>query len=214
MNRDRSRNAVSSRGVLWVHSARPQLGISDLHYHVPLGIVGPERPHVYFLLGVGIAIESLEISAEARDAIEEELRSVEIPPSNSRPWRFRSNISYIPQTLSEITRLMSATKAYLYARLTTQVGAVLVGNLAEVKVRFFGENLNVIQDVAKRVPSLLRYTRSWCCNLTPIFPKPLNPQKLTSYSEAVASRRKPKSRRQAFSVRLVQRHIRRSAMTC
>ena len=39
----------------------------------------------YCLPGVGIGIEFLEISAEARQAIEDELRGAEIPPSNSRP---------------------------------------------------------------------------------------------------------------------------------
>ena len=60
------------------------------------------------------------------------------------------------QAEREIITVMGATKVKLNVKLTTRDGAVLVDKQVEGKVRFFGENLNVIHDVAKRVTSLLR----------------------------------------------------------
>jgi hypothetical protein len=53
---------------------------------------------------------------------------------------------------------MGATKVKLNAKLTSRDGAVLIDKQVEGKVRFFGENLGVIRDVAKRITNLLRKT--------------------------------------------------------
>ena len=62
------------------------------------------------------------------------------------------------QAEREIITVMGATTVKLSVKLRTRDGATLVDQEVEGKVRFFGENLGVIQDVAKRVSSLLRNT--------------------------------------------------------
>jgi hypothetical protein len=60
------------------------------------------------------------------------------------------------QAEREIITVVGATKVRLNVKLSTRDGALLVDKQVEGKVRFFGENLDVIHDVAKRVTSLLR----------------------------------------------------------
>lgn len=62
------------------------------------------------------------------------------------------------QAEREIITVMGATKVTLNAKLTTRDGAILVDKRVEGKVRFFGENLGVIHDVAKQITNLLRKT--------------------------------------------------------
>jgi hypothetical protein len=62
------------------------------------------------------------------------------------------------QTEREIITVMGATKVTLKVKLSTRDGAILVDKQVEGKVLFFGENLNVIQDEAKRIANLLRKT--------------------------------------------------------
>lgn len=62
------------------------------------------------------------------------------------------------QAEREITTVMGATKVALNAKLTTRDGSILVDKKVEGKVRFFGENLGVIHDVAKQITNLLRKT--------------------------------------------------------
>ena len=62
------------------------------------------------------------------------------------------------QAEREIITVMGATKVRLNVKLSTRDGAVLVDQQVEGKVRFFGENLDVIHDVAKRITNLLRKT--------------------------------------------------------
>jgi hypothetical protein len=58
----------------------------------------------------------------------------------------------------EIVTVMGATKVKLNVKLSTRDGAILLDKEVEGKVRFFGENLGVIHDVAKRITDLLRKT--------------------------------------------------------
>jgi hypothetical protein len=58
----------------------------------------------------------------------------------------------------ELVTVMGATKVKLNVRLSTRDGAILIDKEVEGKVRFFGENLGVIHDVAKRITDLLRKT--------------------------------------------------------
>lgn len=58
----------------------------------------------------------------------------------------------------EIVTVMGATQVKLNVKLSTRDGAILVDKEVEGKVRFFGENLGVIHDVAKRITDLLRKT--------------------------------------------------------
>jgi len=62
------------------------------------------------------------------------------------------------QAEREIITVLGATKVTLNVKLSTRDGAILVDKPVEGKVLFFGENLNVIQDVAKRITNLLRKT--------------------------------------------------------
>jgi hypothetical protein len=58
----------------------------------------------------------------------------------------------------EIVTVLGATKVKLGVKLSTRDGAILVDKEVEGKVRFFGENLGVIRDAAKRITELLRKT--------------------------------------------------------
>jgi hypothetical protein len=58
----------------------------------------------------------------------------------------------------EIVTVLGATKVKLDVKLSTRDGAILVDKEVEGKVRFFGENLGVIRDAAKRITELLRKT--------------------------------------------------------
>jgi hypothetical protein len=58
----------------------------------------------------------------------------------------------------EIVTVLGATTVKLGVRLSTRDGAILVDKEVEGKVRFFGENLGVIHDTAKRITELLRKT--------------------------------------------------------
>jgi hypothetical protein len=60
-----------------------------------------------------------------------------------------ANFKESNQAESEITAVMSSTKVRLDVKLSTRDGAILVDRLVEGKVRFFGERLNVIHDIAK-----------------------------------------------------------------
>jgi|CZKC01.1.fsa_nt_gi hypothetical protein len=62
------------------------------------------------------------------------------------------------QTEREIVTVIGATKVRLNVKLSANNGAILVDKQVEGKVRFFGENLNVIRDVAKQITRLLRKT--------------------------------------------------------
>jgi hypothetical protein len=62
------------------------------------------------------------------------------------------------QAEREIIMVMGATKVKLNIKLSTRDGGVLVDKQVEGKVRFFGENLSVIHDVAKQITNLLRKT--------------------------------------------------------
>jgi hypothetical protein len=62
------------------------------------------------------------------------------------------------QAEREITTVIGSTIVRVNVKLTTRDGAVLVDQKVEGKVRFFGENLGVIHDVAKRITDLLRKT--------------------------------------------------------
>jgi hypothetical protein len=56
----------------------------------------------------------------------------------------------------EIVTVLGATTVKLDVKLSTRDGAILVDKEVEGKVRFFGENLGVIHDTAKRITELLR----------------------------------------------------------
>jgi hypothetical protein len=58
----------------------------------------------------------------------------------------------------ELVTVMGATEVKLHVKLSTRDGAILVDKEVDGKVRFFGENLGVIHDVAKRITDLLRKT--------------------------------------------------------
>lgn len=58
----------------------------------------------------------------------------------------------------EIVTVLGATTVKLGVKLSTRDGAVLLDKEVEGKVRFFGENLGVIHDTAKRITELLRKT--------------------------------------------------------
>jgi hypothetical protein len=58
----------------------------------------------------------------------------------------------------EIITVMGSTEVKLDVKLSTRDGAILLEKEVEGKVRFFGENLGVIHDVAKRITDLLRKT--------------------------------------------------------
>jgi hypothetical protein len=58
----------------------------------------------------------------------------------------------------EIVTVLGATTVKLGVKLSTRDGAILVDKEVEGKVRFFGENLGVIHDTAKRITDLLRKT--------------------------------------------------------
>jgi hypothetical protein len=52
--------------------------------------------------------------------------------------------------------VLGATKVKVSAKLSARDGNLLVDKEVEGKVRFFGENLGVTADVAKRIAGLLR----------------------------------------------------------
>ena len=58
----------------------------------------------------------------------------------------------------EIVTVLGATTVKLGVKLSTRDGAILVDKEVEGKVRFFGENLGVIHDAAKRITEMLRKT--------------------------------------------------------
>jgi hypothetical protein len=58
----------------------------------------------------------------------------------------------------EIVTVLGATTVKLDVKLSTRDGAILVDKEVEGKVRFFGENLGVIHDTAKRITEMLRKT--------------------------------------------------------
>ncbi len=58
----------------------------------------------------------------------------------------------------ELVTVMGATEVKLHVKLSTRSGTILVDKEVDGKVRFFGENLGVIHDVAKRITDLLRKT--------------------------------------------------------
>jgi hypothetical protein len=60
------------------------------------------------------------------------------------------------QTERELITVLGATTVTLDARLSTRDGSILVDKKVEGRVRFFGENLSVIHDVARRITSLLQ----------------------------------------------------------
>ncbi len=60
------------------------------------------------------------------------------------------------QLKREITTVLGATKVDLAAKLTAHDGGTLLDRQVNGKVRFFGENLGVTNDLAKRIAKLLR----------------------------------------------------------
>ncbi len=58
----------------------------------------------------------------------------------------------------EIVTVLGATTVKLDVKLSTRDGAILLDKEVEGKVRFFGENLGVIRDAAKRITEMLRKT--------------------------------------------------------
>jgi len=62
------------------------------------------------------------------------------------------------QAEREMVTVLGATKVKVSAKLSTRDGAMLLNTEVEGKVRFFGENLGVTSDVAKRVAELLKKT--------------------------------------------------------
>jgi hypothetical protein len=58
----------------------------------------------------------------------------------------------------ELVTVLGATTVKLSVKLSTRDGAILVDKEVEGKVRFFGENLGVIHDAAKRITEMLRKT--------------------------------------------------------
>ncbi|HEY4837306.1 MAG TPA: hypothetical protein VIH72_01785 [Candidatus Acidoferrales bacterium] len=58
----------------------------------------------------------------------------------------------------EIVTVLGATTVKLSVKLSTRDGAILLDKEVEGKVRFFGENLGVIHDAAKRITEMLRKT--------------------------------------------------------
>jgi hypothetical protein len=58
----------------------------------------------------------------------------------------------------ELVTVMGSTQVKLNVKLSTRDGAILLDKEVEGKVRFFGENLGVVHDVAKRTTDLLRKT--------------------------------------------------------
>jgi hypothetical protein len=56
----------------------------------------------------------------------------------------------------EIVTVLGATTVKLNLKLSTRDGAILLDKEVEGRVRFFGENLGVIHDTAKRITDLLR----------------------------------------------------------
>jgi hypothetical protein len=62
------------------------------------------------------------------------------------------------QAEREMVTVLGATKVKLSVKLTSRDGDMLVDKEVEGKVRFFGENLGVTADVAKRIAGLLKKT--------------------------------------------------------
>jgi len=62
------------------------------------------------------------------------------------------------QAEREIVTVLGSTEVKLHVKLSTGDGAILVDQQVEGRVRFFGENLGVIHDVAKRITKLLSKT--------------------------------------------------------
>ena len=58
----------------------------------------------------------------------------------------------------EIVTVLGATTVKLDVKLSTRDGTILLDKEVEGRVRFFGENLGVIHDAAKRITELLRKT--------------------------------------------------------
>jgi hypothetical protein len=60
------------------------------------------------------------------------------------------------QVEREITTVLGATKVDVSASVTARDGRALLDSRVQGKVRFFGENLGVTNDIAKRIAKLLR----------------------------------------------------------
>lgn len=60
------------------------------------------------------------------------------------------------QMKREVTVVLGATKVNVSASVTTRDGRALLDGRIQGKVRFFGENLGVTNDIAKRITKLLR----------------------------------------------------------
>ena len=60
------------------------------------------------------------------------------------------------QVEREVTTVLGATKVDVSASVTARDGRALVDSRIQGKVRFFGENLGVTSDLAKRIAKLLR----------------------------------------------------------
>ena len=134
----------------------------------------PKEPPASAILVEPVDSGDVNIPAEFRLAIYEDLVE-QIQSSGIYARVFRSgdhradNISGLVTLRTEVDRfkegnqaereiitVVGATKVRLNVKLTTRDGATVVDKQVEGKVRFFGENLDVIHDVAKRVTSLLR----------------------------------------------------------
>lgn len=62
------------------------------------------------------------------------------------------------QTKRELTTVLGATKVDVTASVTSRDGRVLLDQKITGRVRFFGENLGVTNDLAKRITKLVRET--------------------------------------------------------
>jgi hypothetical protein len=60
------------------------------------------------------------------------------------------------QTKRELTTVLGATKVDVTASVTSRDGRVLLDHKITGRVRFFGENLGVTNDLAKRITKLVR----------------------------------------------------------
>lgn len=60
------------------------------------------------------------------------------------------------QTEREITTVLGATRVDLTASVTSRDGHEIINRKVTGRVRFFGENLNVTNDLAKRITKLVR----------------------------------------------------------
>jgi hypothetical protein len=142
----------------------------------PVGPGRPKSPPVSAILVEPVNAGDVSIPAEFRLAIYERLiEKIQASGTYARVYRsgdHRADIISGLVTLNtevekfkegnqaerEMVTVLGATKVKLGAKLSTRDGNLLLNTEVEGKVRFFGENLGVTSDVAKRVADLLKKT--------------------------------------------------------